>query len=303
LFFDMANLAELNLALSQPCRRCAQLLHGRVKFCPYCGSENDAPPWGHEAANAAFGPGRATADRATADRAEPDAPPAQEAPDMPRRDVEESTEPPPVIDARSDAGEAGNLDIAHIVPAAFEWPDELPAATATAQPQPLAPWRRPILKYAAIGAVMVATVLVLVLGHVRSSQENEAARSRALTAQLAQAQSALARGDFIATERELAVLAAAYPGHPAVRELSDALDRRMREQLARQEELRAATQKASRSLGLGAPAPSVAKAPPPAAQAPVVVAPAPPVAVQEPEKSECNPALAALALCAPGSER
>jgi hypothetical protein len=293
----MANLAELDLALSQPCRRCAQLLHGRVKFCPYCGSENDAPPWGHEAANAAFGPGRAAPERA-----EPGAPLAPEAPAMPRRDVEEKTERPAVLDARGDAGEDGALDIAHIVPAAFEWPDDLPASITTVQPHPLAPQRGPLLKYAAIGAVMVATVLALVLGYVLSSQENEAARSRALTAQLAQAQSALARGDFIATERELAVLAAAYPGHPGVRELSDALDRRMQEQLARQEELRQATLKATRSLALGAPAPSVAKAPP-AAQAPVAVAPAPPVAVQEPEKSECNAALAALALCSAGSGR
>ncbi|MDR6857283.1 hypothetical protein [Variovorax guangxiensis] len=294
----MANLAELDLALSQPCRRCAQLLHGRVKFCPYCGSENDAPPWGHEAANAAFGPGRAAPD----DRAEPEVPLAPEAPAMPRRDVEEKTELPAVLDARGDAGEDGALDIAHIVPAAFEWPDDLPATVTTVEPRALAPRRGPLLKYAAIGAVMIATVLALVLGYVRSNQENEAARSRALTAQLAQAQSALARGDFIATERELAVLAAAYPGHPGVRELSDALDRRMQEQLARQEELRQATLKATRSLALGAPAPSVAKAPP-AAQAPVAVAPAPPVAVQEPEKSECNAALAALALCSAGSGR
>lgn len=294
----MANLAELDLALSQPCRRCAQLLHGRVKFCPYCGSENDAPPWGHEAANAAFGPGRAAPD----DRAEPEVPLAPEAPAMPRRDVEEKTELPAVLDARGDAGEDGALDIAHIVPAAFEWPDDLPATVTTVEPRALAPRRGPLLKYAAIGAVMIATVLALVLGYVRSNQENEAARSRALTAQLAQAQSALARGDFIATERELAVLAAAYPGHPGVRELSDALDRRMQEQLARQEELRQATLKATRSLALGAPAPSVAKAPP-AAQAPVAVAPAPPVAVQEPERSECNAALAALALCSAGSGR
>ncbi|PSL83230.1 hypothetical protein C7T35_17565 [Variovorax sp. WS11] len=221
---------------------------------------------------------------------------------MPRRDAGEKTELPAILDAGGDAEEDGALDIAHIVPAAFEWPDDLPATITTVQPRPLVPRRAPILKYAAIGAVMVATVLALVLGYVRSSQENETARSRALTAQLAQAQSALARGDFIATERELAVLAAAYPGHPGVRELSDALDRRMQEQLARQEELREATLKATRSLALGAPAPSVAKAPP-AAQAPVAVAPAPPVAVQEPEKSECNAALAALALCAAGSGR
>jgi hypothetical protein len=301
----MANLAELNLALSQPCRRCAQLLHGRVKFCPYCGSENDAPPWGHEAANAAFGPGRAAPDRATPDDAEQAAPPQEAA--VPRPEVEEKTELPAVLDGPGEAGEARSLDIAHIVPAAFEWPDDPPAPITTVQPQPHPPTPRrgPILMYAAIGAGMVATVLALVFGYVRSSEENEAARSRALTAQLAQAQGALVRGDFIAAERDLAVLAAAYPGHPGVRELSDALDRRMQEQLARQEELREATRKATLSLGLGASGapPSAAKAPP-AAQAPVVVAPAtPPVAVQEPEKSECNAALAALALCAAGNAR
>ena len=89
-----------------------------------------------------------------------------------------------------------------------------------------------------------------------------------------------------------------------MRELSEALDRRVRDQLARQEQLREATQKASRSLGFGAPAAPSAKAPP-AAEAPaaVVAPPAPPAAVQEPEKSKCNEALAALALCAAGSER
>ena len=291
----MANLAELDLAFSQPCRRCAQLLHGRVKFCPYCGGESDSPPWGGEAANAAFGH-----ERAAPDRAEPAAPLAKEPPPaMPWRDVEEKTELPAVLDARADAGEDAALDITHIVPAAFEWPDELPATVTTVEPRALAPRRGPVLKYAVIGAVMVASVLALVLGYVRSGQENEAARSRALTAQLAQAQSALGRGDLIAAERELAVLAAAYPDHPGVRELSDALDRRVREQLARQEQLREATQKATKSLGFAAPAASVAKAAP-AAEAPVVIAPpAPPIAVQEPGKSECNEALAALALCKP----
>ena len=296
----MANLAELDLSFSHPCRRCAQLLHGRVKFCPYCGGESDAPAWGNEAANAAFGH-----ERPTPARTEPAAVPAEEAPAaMPRREAEQKTELPAVLHARSDAADPANLDITHIVPAAFEWPDELPATVTTVEPRALAPRRGPVLKYAVIGAVMVASVLALVLGHVRSNQENEAARSRVLTAQLAQAQSALGRGDLIAAERELAVLAAAYPDHPGVRELSEALDRRVRDQLARQEQLREATQKASRSLGFGAPAAPSAKAPP-AAEAPaaVVAPPAPPAAVQEPEKSKCNEALAALALCSAGSER
>jgi len=92
------------------------------------------------------------------------------------------------------------------------------------------------------------------------------------------------------------VLAATYPDHPGVRQLSDALDQRVREQLARQEQLREATAKASRSLGIGAAAPPVAKATP-AIEAPAAAA-APAIPAQQPAKSECNEALAALSLCA-----
>ena len=288
----MANPAELDLRFSQPCRHCAHLLHGRVKFCPYCGSEADSPPWRDEAANAAFGPGRAAPDHD-----EPAASLAEEAPAMPRPEVQDKTELPAVIEARSDAADDADLDIAHIVPAAFEWPDEVPA-TITPEPAVPSPRRRPILKYAAIAAVVVASVLALVLGYVRSTQQDEADRSRALAAQLAQAQSALGRGDLVAAERELAVLAATHPDHPGVRQLSDALDQRVREQLARQEQLREATAKASRSLGIGAAAPSVPAKATPAVEAPAAAAPAPAIPAQQPAKSECNEALAALSLCA-----
>ena len=111
----MANLAELDLAFSQPCKRCAQLLHGRVKFCPYCGGENDAPRWGDEAANTAFGP-----ERVAPDFAEPVASPADELPIVPRGEARETTDRANVLEVRSEAREEVDLDIAHIVPAAFE---------------------------------------------------------------------------------------------------------------------------------------------------------------------------------------
>jgi hypothetical protein len=182
-FSTMANLAELDLAFSQPCRRCAQLLHGRVKFCPYCGGENDAPRWGDEAANTAFGPGHVAADST-----EPAVLPADEPPIVPRGEVPEATDRPIVPEVRNEAREEVDLDIAHIVPAAFEWPEELPVGFATAEPRRLAPRRGPMLKYIAVGVAMAVSVLVLVLGYVRSDQEGEARRPGGPTAQRAPAQ-------------------------------------------------------------------------------------------------------------------
>ncbi|VTU19196.1 hypothetical protein [Variovorax sp. RA8] len=180
----MAHLAELDLAFSQPCKRCAQLLYGRVKFCPYCGGENDAPRWGDEAANTAFGPGHAASDSA-----EPAPSPAEELLIVPRHEAPETTDRP-ILEVRNEAREEADLDIAHIVPAAFEWPEELPVATTTVQPRALAPRRGPMLKYAAIGVAMAVSVLALILGYVRSGQESVAQRSKAPTAQQPQPQSA-----------------------------------------------------------------------------------------------------------------
>ena len=182
-FSTMANLAELHLAFSEPCKRCAQLLHGRVKFCPYCGGENDAPRWGDEAANTAFGPGRVAPDSA-----EPAALLADDLPIVPRDEAREATDRANVLEVRSEAREEVDLDIAHIVPAAFEWPEELPVGITTAEPRAPAPRRGPMLKYIAVGVAMAVSALVLVLGYVRSDQEGEARRSEAPTAQPAQAQ-------------------------------------------------------------------------------------------------------------------
>lgn len=175
----MANLAELDLVFSVPCKRCAQVLHGRVKFCPYCGGENDAPRWGDEAANTAFGPGHAAADPA-----EPAPSPADELPSVPRHEAWETTDRPIALEVRNEAREEVDLDIAHIVPAAFEWPEELPVATPTAQPRPLAPRRGRMLKYVAIGVAMAVSALTLILGYVRSSQEGDAPKSEVPTAQV-----------------------------------------------------------------------------------------------------------------------
>lgn len=248
----MANLAELDLAFSAPCKRCAQVLHGRVKFCPYCGGENDAPRWGDEAANTAFGPGHAAADSA-----EPAPSPADELPSVPRHEAWETTDQPIALEVRNEAREEVDLDIAHIVPAAFEWPEELPVGITAAQPRALAPRRGPMLKYAAIGVAMAVSVLALVLGYVRSGQESVVQRSTVPTAQQAQAQSA--------------------PGLPA--------------QQPRAAESPAAAVPAPAAA---VPAPVAAV---PAPVAPVAAAPAPAMPAQEPGQTGCNEALAALALC------
>jgi uncharacterized protein HemX len=129
-------------------------------------------------------------------------------------------------------------------------------------------------------AALILFALALALGAVYLNKQNEADRSREFTAKLAHAHSALSRGDFSAAERALVVLAAAYPDHPAVLDLRQELDRRVREQEARREQLREATLKAARVLGLADPVPAPAQAP-----------------AADPPKSECSATLAALALC------
>jgi hypothetical protein len=194
----------------------------------------------------------------------------------------------PVSETREDV----DSELARFVPAPFEWQEELPAQNAVA----LHPGT--VLERSAIGkvAALVLLVLALVLGYLYFDKQNETDRSREFTAKLAQAQGALSRGDLGAAERSLAALVAAHPDHPGVRDLRDELDRRVREQDAKREQLRDATQKAAKVLGLADPTSSPAPAPP-AAEAPAIVVPAPGIGTADPGKSECNDTLAALALC------
>ena len=246
----MANLAELDLAFSQPCKRCAQLLQGLVKFCPYCGGENDAPRWRDEAANAAFGPGRSAPDPA-----EPVASLVDEPPAPLRHEAPETIDRPIVPEVRNEGWEEVDLDIAHIVPAAFEWPEELPVGITNAQPQAPAQRRGPMLKYTAVGVGLAVSVLALVLGYVRSGQESDARSPEAPAAQRTQAQIAPGLG---------AAAPAVEPPQPA----------------------QAPVAPAAVPVAPVPPVPSLA-APAPAAE----------MTLQQPEKTGCNEALAALALC------
>ena len=242
-------LANSDLDVSVPCQRCAAPLHGRVKFCPYCGED----------ASLTFG-----------------AAPLEPGPEAP------VSEPSEDVDA----------ELARFVPAPFEWPEE-PAAQNAAAPRVAA-----VLKRSVIGTVaaLVLLALALALGYLYVDKQHETDRSREFTAKLAQAQGALSRADLGAAERSLAALVVAHPDHPGVRDLRNELDRRVREQDAKREQLRDATQKAARVLGLADPTPSPAPAPP-TAQAPAVAVPAPGIGTSGPGKSECNDTLAALALC------
>jgi hypothetical protein len=222
----------------EPCRRCAALLYGSVKFCPYCGAE----------ASAVSGPGEA-----------------------PREDVA--------------------AELAHIVPASLGWPEELHGA-----PDPDARRTRSAIGR---GAALLALLLALVLGYLYFNRQGEADRSREFAMKLEQVQSALSRGDLNAAERALVALVATHPNEPGVQALKAQLDQRVREQLAKREQLLEATQKAARSLGLGDPAPAPAAPPvqPPPAEPPAVAAPAPANGIAAPPKVGCDPTLAALALC------
>lgn len=297
----MSNLPDLDLVVSVPCRHCARLLHGHVRFCPYCGAEEESFTSGDEpAASAAF-----EAERPVPEPAESPAPVAMEAAVMPRHEVPERMVLPDTLGAISESRQDLDYKIARIVPAAFERIEELPPSAITVPARTLAPQRGPILKYLAIGATLAFCAFALVLGYVRFNQPNASDRSQALTAKLAQVQSALSRGDFTAAESELAALAAAYPDHAGVRALSGELDRRTREQSARREQLREAALKASKALGLGEPdhpppaspsAQSLADVPP-AATTPVAAPSAPEKGVKSTKDNECNEALVALALC------
>ncbi len=145
-------------------------------------------------------------------------------------------------------------------------------------------------------AALVSLVLALVLGAVYWNEQNEANRSRDFTAALAQAHSALSRGDLGATERALVVLAAAHPDHPGVGELRTELDQRRRDQVAKREQLRDAILKATRALGFADPALSSAQAPT-AAETPAIDVAAPQTGATDPGESKCNETLAALSLC------
>ena len=222
-----------------PCRRCAALLHGRVKFCPYCGAE---------------------------------APDVSGPSETPQEDVA--------------------AELAHIVPASLGWPEELHGP-----PRPGARLARSTIGK---GAALLVLALALVLGYFYFNRQSETVRSRELAMKLEQAQSALRRGDLSAAERALVVLVATHPDEPGVQALKNQLDQRVREQVAKREQLREATQKAAKALGLGDPAPPPAQPPAqqqPAAEMPAIAAPAPANGVAAPPKSGCDATLAALALC------
>jgi hypothetical protein len=290
----MANLANLDLIFAVPCEHCAALLYGRVKFCPYCG-QDEPVTFGASAARATLEP-----ERGTLDRAETVAPIAVDAAVMPQQEVQQKIGVPVLPGALSETNEEVDFEIARFGAATFEWQKELPALI-TVPPPTLAPPPGAILKRLAIGrvAALVLFVLALVVGYVHFNNQSETDRSRELTAELAQAQSALSRGDLAAAERVLVVLVAAYPDHPGVQELMDELDWRMREQLAKREQLRDAALKAAKALGLGDPARSPAQAPP-AAETPAIAVPPPGIGVTDPREIECNDTLAALALCPKG---
>ncbi len=167
----------------------------------------------------------------------------------------------------------------------------LPPPTLAEPPRAIV--KRPVLRNAAALALLL---LALVLGAIYWNEQNKANRSRDFTAALAQAQSALSRGDLGTAERALVALAGAQPDHPGVGELKTELDQRRREQLAKREQLRDAILKATRALGFADPALSSAEAPP-APETPAVGVAAPETGATDPRESKCNDTLAALSLC------
>ena len=205
---------------------------------------------------------------------------------------------PAVIGAAQAPADGEDTEALLLGPAAFEWPEGLPAVI-TVEPRPPKPRLAPRLaKPVAIGTTLVLSVLALTLGPRFFGQRSEPASLQAAMPKPAPAQGAPARGEFGAAPREPGALAAASPGPAGVQALHDELDRRERAQAARREQLLDAGQKAAQALGLSELSPP-APAAPRAADAPAAAPPAaaaPALAVQA-SAAACSQALAALSLC------
>ncbi|OUL97970.1 hypothetical protein A8M77_33990 [Variovorax sp. JS1663] len=280
-----------------PCRHCTRLLHGEVRFCPYCGGEEAAVHADAGAMTATTEAGRWKPERA---EAMPQF--AVDSSFVPRRELQQRVGFPSVPGASKPPREGADNETALLGPAAFEWPEGLPAVI-TVEPRMSKPRLGALLtKPVAIGTALTLSVIALVLslGPLQAGRQADPDKLQEPTAKLEQAQGALGRGDLDNAQRELGALAAAYPGHAGVQSLQDELDQREREQAVRREQLRDAAQKAAQALGLGALplSPSPASAPVTPVEAPAATPAPQAVAVQEPRTMPCSEAMAALALCA-----
>lgn len=289
-------MAELNLVFTVLCKHCGRPLYGRVKFCPYCGKEESITLVAG-AANATRALGRETSDQAETQALIAVAPAA-----APRHEVQEVVEIPAVPGAACKAEEKADSTTVRFAPPTLESQSKEPAPTAMPRPTPTPP-RAAVLKRLGIGrvAAMALLLLALVLGPIYFNKQNEMAKLPELTSKLAQAQGALDRGDLAATQRAIGALAAAYPDDAGVRKLSEEFDQRMREQSDMREQPRSAASKAANELEIDsvpAPAPAPAQAPP-TAEAPTTVVALPWLGgtAAPKEKTTCNQALVALALC------
>lgn len=275
----MADAALQDIVFPVACRHCAKQLHGEVRFCPYCGGEEAAFRAETVVAAAAAEPQHSRPGRA----AEPMPQFDTGAAFAPRQALPPQAGFPAVLGPPDARGDGAEPEAVLLGPAAFEWPEGLPAVL-TVEPRPPKPRLAALLaRPVTIGSALALAVLALVLGPLLPDRQGEPARPQAA------AKPGPASGAPGVARREAGLLAAAVPAPAAVPSLHDERERREREPL------RDAGQRAAQALGLGDPS-AAAPAAPPAAEAPPVAPPAAAVAAQAPTAA-CTEALAALALC------
>ncbi|WP_076999740.1 hypothetical protein [Variovorax sp. KK3] len=291
----MANTTtDLDWASPMACRHCAKPLHGVVRFCPYCGGEEAA--MGAEAATALVGV--TAVESHAADSAVAPMPQLSiDAVAQPQPRSRRKASMPSVLAAPKAPRGTPEPETALLGPAAFEWPEGLPAVITVEPHAPKSRLAELLVKPAAIGTALVLSVLALVIGYVQPGQRDEPERAQEPVARAEQAPQAepmpvqgMAAGAVAAAAPALAAATQVPREERGPRDREPTVD---------------AAQQAAQALGLSGlsglsdppatpqTAPALSAAAAASATEPAVAQTAPPA----PAPSPCSDTLAALSLC------
>ena len=288
----MANLADLDKAYLVPCKHCAEPMHEWELFCPFCGKDQTAT----EAAGAKWlaDPEPGPDPYAPGPAEEALAAMAVQSTAMPQQ---EAWVPIAHPNPTSAANEDVNAEVGLVRPGAI-WQSEAPGGGGPEQAAGGNSSTRGRWLIGIGATLLVLLLLALVHDHFYVDKQAEAVRLREFKANVQQVQGALSQDDLSAAERVLDALNAEHATDPGVQKLREVFDRRVQEQVAKREALRAATPpKAPPVRGVAGAVAPTAQAPV-APEAPVAALPAPEIGMAESKEKVCNEALAALALCA-----